>query len=51
MAHGTDEQALRMPPTVSRQSRRELLTGLLFVAPWLVGFVSLVGYPFVATLY
>lgn len=31
--------------------RRSTLTGLAFVSPWLVGFVLLVAWPFVASLY
>lgn len=31
--------------------RRRLFTGLAFISPWLVGFVSLTAYPFVASLY
>ncbi|MEM8945266.1 MAG: sugar ABC transporter permease [Planctomycetota bacterium] len=31
--------------------RRQLLTGLLMVSPWLLGFFSLTCYPFAASLY
>ena len=31
--------------------RRQLVSGLLMVSPWLVGFMVLTAYPFVASLY
>ncbi len=34
----------------TRRRLRQLATALPFVGPWLVGFVALVGYPFVASL-
>ncbi len=36
------------PPT---RRRRQLITALLFLGPWLIGFVALIGYPFVASLW
>jgi multiple sugar transport system permease protein len=38
-------------PRWSRQTRRNLATGLLFVSPWLVGFLAFYLYPAVASLY
>jgi multiple sugar transport system permease protein len=35
---------------VSHRSRATL-TGLLFIGPWLLGFASLIAYPFAASLY
>ncbi|MCA9202935.1 MAG: sugar ABC transporter permease, partial [Planctomycetales bacterium] len=32
-------------------TRRSLMTGMAFVSPWLVGFATLVVYPFLASLY
>lgn len=34
-----------------RMRRRELTTGLLMVSPWLIGFVALTLYPFLASLH
>ncbi|MCA9115240.1 MAG: sugar ABC transporter permease, partial [Planctomycetaceae bacterium] len=34
-----------------RSSRRRLATGLLFISPWLAGFVLLTGFPFAASLW
>ncbi|MBX7166255.1 MAG: sugar ABC transporter permease [Pirellulales bacterium] len=34
-----------------RQSRRELGTAAWFLAPWFIGFLALVAYPFLATLW
>jgi ABC-type sugar transport system permease subunit len=33
------------------QTRRRLRTGLLFVSPWVVGFLAFTLYPFLATLF
>jgi multiple sugar transport system permease protein len=35
----------------SRQTRRNLLKGLLFISPWIFGFVALNAYPFFASIY
>src|SRR5690349_8342795 len=35
----------------SRMRRRNLRNGLLFVSPWLAGFLCFTLYPFVASLY
>lgn len=35
----------------NRQRRRQLRAGLLFIAPWIVGFLAFTLYPFVMTLY
>ncbi|MEZ6114739.1 MAG: sugar ABC transporter permease [Pirellulaceae bacterium] len=32
-------------------TRRSMMTGMAFVSPWLVGFATLVVYPFLASLY
>lgn len=36
---------------IQREAMRQLQRGLLFVSPWLVGFLTLTAYPFVMTLY
>lgn len=36
---------------MTRQGRRSLLTGLLFISPWIVGFLAFQMYPFFASLY
>jgi multiple sugar transport system permease protein len=35
----------------TRRTRRDLLTGLLFISPWLLGFLAFYLYPAVASLY
>jgi multiple sugar transport system permease protein len=35
----------------TRQTRRNLITGLLFISPWLVGFLGFYLYPALASLY
>ena len=35
----------------SSRDRRRLLTGLLFISPWIVGFIVFRVYPFLASLY
>ncbi len=36
---------------LSRQERQSLLTGVLFILPWIVGFLAFRLYPFFASLY
>ena len=36
---------------LTRSERKALLTGLLFISPWIVGFVAFRVYPFFASLY
>lgn len=36
---------------LSRRDRRALLTGLLFISPWVVGFLAFRVFPFLASLY
>jgi multiple sugar transport system permease protein len=36
---------------MSRRTRGNLITGLLFISPWIVGFVMFQVYPFFASLY
>ena len=36
---------------LGRQERRGLITGLLFISPWIVGFLAFQVYPFFASLY
>ncbi len=38
-------------PSETRRGVRRLIAALPFVAPWLLGFVTLIGYPFVASLW
>jgi multiple sugar transport system permease protein len=35
----------------TRRTRRDLLTGLLFISPWILGFLGFYLYPAVASLY
>ena len=39
------------PAGQAARQRRSLLVGLLFISPWLVGFLTLSLYPFAASLY
>ena len=43
--------APRRPARWMRQDRRNLLVGLFFISPWLIGFVALYLYPALASLY
>jgi multiple sugar transport system permease protein len=36
---------------LSRTTRRNLITGLLFISPWIIGFLAFTAYPIVASLY
>ena len=36
---------------MSRRDRRSLLTGLLFVSPWLIGFIAFTVYPLIFSFY
>ena len=45
------ETALARSPRVLPAGIRSVLTGLLFVSPWLVGFLSFTIYPILASLY
>lgn len=36
---------------MTRRERRNLRNGLLFISPWLVGFIAFVAYPLAASLY
>jgi multiple sugar transport system permease protein len=36
---------------MTRQTRRRLLTGVLFISPWIVGFLAFQVFPFFASLY
>jgi multiple sugar transport system permease protein len=40
-----------MEQGMTQKERRDLMTGLLFISPWLIGFVALCLYPAVASLY
>lgn len=47
-------QTMAAPRRAARWTRREqrsLLTGLLFISPWIVGFLAFQLYPFLASLY
>ncbi len=37
--------------TITRRESNSLLTGLLFISPWIIGFVAFRVYPFFASLY
>jgi ABC-type polysaccharide transport system permease subunit len=37
--------------TLTRSERKRLLTSLLFISPWIVGFLAFRVYPFFASLY
>ncbi|MCJ7735999.1 MAG: ABC transporter permease, partial [Anaerolineae bacterium] len=43
--------ALRQFRGLSKKRRRGLTTGLLFISPWIVGFLVFQVYPFLASLY
>lgn len=36
---------------MTKNERRQLVTGLLFVSPWMLGFFSLCAYPLLASVY
>lgn len=36
---------------MSKSNRQELLTGLLFISPWIIGFIAFQLFPFVQSLY
>src|SRR5882672_2557193 len=36
---------------MSRRTRKQLMTGLLFIAPWSIGFCALTLYPAIASAY
>src|SRR6187431_2344470 len=36
---------------LSRRDRRALVTGILFISPWIIGFLAFRLYPFFASLY
>jgi multiple sugar transport system permease protein len=38
-------------PRLTASERRRLLTGLLFISPWLIGFLAWIVYPLLASLY
>src|SRR6185436_1799554 len=40
----------RARPRMSRQTRRGLITGLLFISPWVAGFLLFTLYPMVISL-
>jgi multiple sugar transport system permease protein len=48
VAQGTVRQLRR---SASHQQRRALRAGLLFVSPWVIGFLAFFAYPFFATVY
>ena len=50
-APGPDTSARRARPRLTRVERRNLRTGLLFISPWLVGFLAFNLYPAIASLY
>ncbi len=37
--------------SLTRRERKNLLSGLLFISPWIVGFLAFRVYPFFASLY
>ena len=36
---------------LSSRDRRGLITGLLFISPWLIGFLALTIYPLIYSFY
>lgn len=51
-----DITSASIQPSVKRQGgsvfrRRKLVTGLLFISPWIIGFLIFTLYPMVASLY
>mgnify|MGYP001225336739 CR=1 FL=1 len=41
----------RLVPKLSKLEKRNLITGLLFISPWIVGFVVFLLYPIAASAY
>ena len=35
----------------SRRTRRRFITGILFISPWIIGFVAFTLYPMLSSLY
>jgi multiple sugar transport system permease protein len=50
-APGAARSARWARPRLTRVERRNLRTGLLFISPWLVGFLAFNLYPAIASLY
>jgi multiple sugar transport system permease protein len=51
VAPGTAKRSRFRRPRLTRAERKGLRTGLLFISPWLVGFVCFTLYPVLASLY
>jgi multiple sugar transport system permease protein len=51
LAPGAGGRSRRLRPRLTRAERKGLRTGLLFISPWLVGFVCFNLYPALASLY
>ena len=51
MTAGVATVSARPRRRLSRQTRRNLVAGLLFTSPWLVGFLAFYLYPAIASLY
>ena len=43
--------AARPSPRLSRRARRDLIAGLVFISPWIAGFLAFYLYPALASLY
>ena len=50
-AHGAPRSSRFARYKLTRTERRGLRTGLLFISPWLVGFLGFTLYPAIASLY
>jgi ABC-type sugar transport system permease subunit len=55
MSSALTSSATAVPQTALKAARsaqrRQIRTGLLFVSPWVLGFLAFFLYPFFATLY
>lgn len=47
----TGRATVRRPAALRKRHRRHRLVVLAFLAPWLIGFLTFFGYPFVATVW
>jgi multiple sugar transport system permease protein len=51
MAGYTDASSAVRPGRWNKRAKRELIAGLLFSAPWLIGLIVIIIYPMLTTLY
>jgi len=51
MAGYTDASSAARPGRWNKRAQRELIAGLLFSTPWLIGLIVIIVYPMLTTLY